>query len=189
MSAGIKIGGGKNFWRWDLVMAQRSSGTLREHLNRYQWVVGVMLLGIMALVVRVSLWPAFFPGRESLPDAYFVDEETGQETRVPGNSIPPLPGASGKLTRVRAVYYNSKDGKLHQLAYLEKFNPDTKALLDGMVNGKSPEINAAFFPGGGHLVRSPEPGAPWVDSNSADGRKLTESFPTLPDKRLSFCVP
>jgi hypothetical protein len=137
-------------------------GNLRNTVNQHPVVFGIVLgLVLLAVFLRYYLWSRP-PGRvvPLAVNAYYVDEATGQESVQPANLVPPLPGADGKPTVVRAVFFSADGGQTRIAGYYEKYTPEAKALLENPARDMQDRALALTIDAG-HLIRSPAPGSPW----------------------------
>ncbi|MCL2645722.1 MAG: hypothetical protein FWD61_01810 [Phycisphaerales bacterium] len=144
---------------------------MREWINKYAVYIIVVALAIAVVSYLRS-------GRQSksqfLPEytlAWYVDEETNEESVRPISELPPLPGKSGKLTVVRAIKVTYDDGQTSQTVYLEKFTPEAQERLSKLAVDDIQRDT--FF---GKLVRLPEPGSHWVPADSSEGTQIRDSI-------------
>ena len=154
-------------WRDDL-----RPGNLRNTANQHPLAAGIVIGGVLLAIVLYFYLPARPPGvivRQAV-HAYYVDEETGQETVQAANLVPPLSGPSGKPTVVRAVCFSSDGGKTKVTGYYETYTPEAKGLLEGSSSAVS--LYAGLQIDKGHLVRKPNSGSPWVWINSDQGKRV-----------------
>jgi len=146
---------------------------MREWLNKF----GVYVVG-GALVVAVILYfvmgsSAKAPSSNDVK-AFYLDEETGEESLHPVSQVPPLIGKSGKPTVVQAIKYSCDGGKTKKIAYLRKYTPEAKEALDrAYATQTNPGINARA----NELVRLPEKGNEWYPVQSNEGATVTTNFP------------
>lgn len=127
---------------------------------------------VLACVLVISHYTS--PPEPDWPKAYFIDEETGDVSVRLADEFPPLPGADGKPTVVRAIYVTFSTPENKALAYLEKYTDQAKAQLQkdkGENKGialAQPQLLS------GLLVRRPDKGSPWLVAGSADAGKLMD---------------
>ena len=170
-------------WREDF-----QPGQLRVTVNEHPGVFGLAIGAVFLVIFLCYYLPSRPPGKVVKPaaNAYYADEETGQEFVQSATLVPPLPGANGSATLVRAIFFTADGGKTRSAGFYEKFTPEAKALVETLTREEQArrwkEIDA------GHLVRSPAPGSPWVRFHSNEATPLVH--PTSPDgKQLFVCEP
>lgn len=140
---------------------------MRDFLNKY----GYYVLGVVIIVAGLLVWSNLMGARRPRPasdKAFYVDEETGEESVRPMTEHPPLPNANGKLTIVEASKFKwGKEGI--KTLYLFKYSDRAKELLEN-----SPEQASAYAMeiDRGKLYRSPEPGSPWYPVDTPEARAL-----------------
>ena len=147
----------------------------RNTLNKYQRPVTVLVVGGALLVISLSMGAAYHnacSGNYAALQTTFIDEVTGRTYLEPITALPPLPGRGGKPTIVRPVYYSPDGGKTQKLAYLEKFTDQAKAALEKHAQASTAPAGLKALVESGRLIRSPEPGSPWVPAMSAEGVQL-----------------
>jgi hypothetical protein len=140
---------------------------MREWLNQrgLYVVAAAALLAIICYFVFNRQKPAAADVNQV--KAFYIDEDTGAESVLPITSVPPLLGATGKPTLVQAFKYSCDGGKTTKVAYLMKYTDAGKQYLE------SKKKNQPFaFLGANTLVRSPDPGSPWVPQNSKEGAQV-----------------
>jgi hypothetical protein len=170
-------------WREDF-----RPGNLRSTVNQHPVVFGIVLGGVVLVVCLYYFLPSRPPGRivPQAVRAYYVDEATGQESVQPANLVPPLPGADGKPTVVRAVFFSADGGKTRYAAYYEKFTPEAKQMQETLSPERQKQLWQAIDVG--DLVRSPAPGSPWVWFHSKEGERLRAPV-TAEGKPAMVCTP
>jgi hypothetical protein len=127
-----------------------------------------MLFSIHACYTRVPV-----PTAQAIPThCYLVDEETGDQSTGPLGGFPPFPGKNGKLTVVGAMKYSCDNGKTVQTLYLFKYTDAAQAELNSLPGGPVGDLRRGELLQRGQLVRSPAPGSPWLEAQSADGISL-----------------
>jgi hypothetical protein len=163
-------------------------GNLRNTVNQHPVVFGIVLgLVLLAVFLRYYLWSRP-PGRvvPLAVNAYYVDEATGQESVQPANLVPPLPGADGKPTVVRAVFLSTDGGQTRYAAYYEKFTPEAKQMQETLSPERQKQLWQAIDVG--DLVRSPVAGSPWVWVHAKEGERLRAPV-TAEGKPALVCNP
>lgn len=133
-------------------------------------LVGVVLA---ILTAGAGVW---FGGRAPVvPDfgVLFFEERSGQFSRCPAGSIPPVPGKDSRGELVRAVLAREPATK-ENVRYLFKFTPAARAALQRGLQMMAPgQMEAAMsYESQGKLVRSLEPDAQWVPADSREGQAL-----------------
>jgi hypothetical protein len=160
--------------------------TLNQHPVAGGVALGLVVLAAVLYLYRTDLFP---PIKTLAPSrfAYYVDEETGAETLEPARAVPPLPGASGKPTKVRVGYFSSDGGKTRVAGYYEKYTPQAKTALETMT---PEEANRHWeMIDVGRLVRNPAPGSAWVWFHSEEGKRLQAPVGPDPSQPLMPCSP
>ena len=141
---------------------------MRNFINKYGLIIAIsafVLIGICYLFNRGESSDKW--GNPNL--AYFYDEENGSESIHPITDRSPLPGASGKLTMVLAQKFTSDNNKTSKIYYLQKYSE--QALEDmTKISPNHPDYYKTISKC--LLVRSPEPGSPWVPADSPEGHKI-----------------
>jgi hypothetical protein len=140
------------------------------------------IVAATALVVAFTFAEArhFRGGSEADVKVWFYDQSTKRLYPAPRNLIPP---DGGQEVRVRAMVigFQGMGNQLPQLkiAYLEKYSPELKALLERaeyahdakrLFEEKVPSQNSAYFETN-FFVKSPDEGE-WHVSNSAEARRV-----------------
>lgn len=172
--------------------------SIRQSLNKNPFIAGGALVLIIIIGLFFAIKSIIGPSGPPIPKyAYYIDEETGEESEQSINEIPPLVNEkTGKPTLVRASYYSCgscKKGE-RKLAYLEKFTPQAKDTLEkarkASAEGQPPMEDMSVHMRG-YLVRSPEPGAKWVLAESDPGRQVTSAIqcPGGDNTNLKLCLP
>jgi hypothetical protein len=141
---------------------------MRPFLDKY----GVYLVAV-AFVVAGIVWFFFGRGGHLPQSAFFIDEDTGQESVRPVTDIPPLIGAKGNPSLVKVYKYSTDGGKTVHVGYYLKFTPEMKAKMEELQ--QHPDPNSQLQPGSAMLVRKPESGPPgWVKISSSEGQKIVD---------------
>ena len=166
---------------------------LRTRMNR---AAGASLAGLVGLgIVGLACWQ-FLPTRSALPgpivppatSAYFIDEATGHVSVAPVDAVPPLLNQQGQPALLRVVFLTPDGGRTRIAAYYEKYTAASKKLLETL----SPEERTQRWLEieAGHLVRRPEPGAPWVPEPSDAGTAVKNApYAAHPGQTLVPCTP
>jgi len=115
--------------------------------------------------------------------AYYIDEETGEESIQPMDAVPPLLNKNGKPTLVRVVKFTCDNNKTVTTAYYEKYTDRAKQEIEQ----KGPSAQEANLRG--LLVRAPEKGSPWVPQLSPQGNEITQRAHCDNPKDLIFAGP
>ena len=162
----------------------------------------IKLIGSLALIAAaVVLYLKLRPARESRNgDAFFYDLQEKKLFVAPQGSIPPITGINGAAgAGVRAIVVSptgdASDKKNCQIAYLEEYTPELKALFEEVhkarLEGRSEEgrIDRKEVPAN-TLVRRVQD-ADWQPLDSPKGKIIaTEWNTTGPDGRLPIvCSP
>jgi hypothetical protein len=160
-----------------------------------------LAVSLILLATSVVLFIKLSPARERQNgDAYFYDLQEQKLFVAPSGSIPPINGVNGAvMAGVRAIVIspsgNASDKKHLQIAYLEKYSPDVKALFEevhqarlegrseeGRINRKEVVANT--------LVRRLQD-TEWQPINSAEGKRIANEWNVPgPDGRMPIvCSP
>jgi hypothetical protein len=160
-----------------------------------------LVVSVVLLAMSVFFYVKFSPARERQDgDAYFYDLQEQKLFVAPRGSIPPINGIKGAPgAGVRAIVISPTgdpgDKKHLQIAYLEKFSPEIKALFDevhqarkegrseeGRIDRKEVVANT--------LVRRLED-SNWASLTSDEGRKIADEWNTPgPDGKMPvICSP
>jgi hypothetical protein len=153
---------------------------MQEFLRKYGLPLAVVLLVVAGVAAYFAMRPKNVAGTQM---AFYVDEETGQETVLPMAQFPPLLNASGKPTMVRVVKFSCDGGATVKVGYYEKYAPEAKAKLD---KNDDPSGNIALK---GLFVRSPEKDSPWVPQTSKAGEEVMQRAICDDPKKLTFVGP
>jgi len=147
---------------------------MRKLIDKYGVYIGIGTL-LLAVVIFLTLGRRKHVATPSidLSKGFFIDEQTNQESVHSLDEIPPLPGKNGNLTVVRAMKYQSPDGKQSRIVYLLKYDPETQARFNAAPAGSA--VRSQILEGrSGQMVRSPEPGRQWISSDSPEGRQIKQ---------------
>jgi len=150
---------------------------MRELINKYAYVIiGVAIVG--AMVLAVTRGCSNKPPTEVVKymKAFYMDEETGEESVHSAAELPPLLGKSGKPTLVKAYKFTAGDGK-DVIVYLEKYSDQA---IEELKSSETDDMRKADLTMSGLLIRLPGEGNKWLAKNSPLGQKiLTEAFGVL----------
>ena len=148
-------------------------------------VTSLVLLGASS----VLLFKCFSRDKAQTGSVYFYDLQEQKLFTAPQGSIPPIAGIKGApMASVRAIVISASgdpsDKKHFQIAYLEKYTPEIKALFEevhqarkegrseeGLINRKEVVSNT--------LVRRPQD-TEWQPLNSPQGKQIAEEW-NMPD--------
>lgn len=174
-------------------------GNLRDTINRNSAVVSIVAVVVIIVVLALSI-RSFLGGGSTtgVPStAYFWDTSNGTLHTRPMTDYPPLIGATGKPTLVQAYFYTCGSCADKKLAYLQKYSPQAKAMLDKMIQsgkagkpqGFSPMAEEAMMSQNSQLVRSPAKGSPWVPISSPQGQQIITPPACPAGGMLKICMP
>lgn len=152
--------------------------------------IGSLYVTSVAQLEEVILCPAFAPVAYDVK-LYFFDEDTGETVIHTDKDVPPLIGAKGRASVMRAIYMTPGDGAEKSLAYLLKYTDEAKAALDETVRKKG-FLDALTVRGfeGGCLLRKPAANSPWVSVSSGEGQAIMDSFQAAhKNTRVRFANP
>jgi len=144
-------------------------------------IVGVFVLALIVTVLNLRSTPIVrWDGDPSL--AWFIDEETGEESIRSADEIPPLTGASGQPTVVRVIKFIADNETTPIAGYFVKYSDAVRkraAALPANVD-ESIRLDTLFT---GQFIRSPAAGSPWVpitDAQAAQIMSVPEKSPGHP---------
>ncbi len=171
--------------------------SIRQNLNKNPYIAGSVLVLIIVVGLFFAIKSIVGPSGPPIPKyAYYIDEETNEESIQSINEIPPLVNPkTGKATLVRASYYSCGNCKKdRKLAYLEKFTPKAKEALEKQRKATQegqPPMEDMSIQMQGYLVRSPEPNSKWFLAESDTGRQITSTIacPNGDNTNLKLCLP
>jgi hypothetical protein len=161
---------------------------MREFFNRY----GVAVVVVVLLIAGAVYW---FYGRgapeaeASGVKAFYIDEETGEESVRPVTDVPPLAGKGGKDTVVVAAKYSCDGGKTSQVGYLMKYTPEGKAALEEVYKAGKDESSININMMQQVLVRLPGKDGQWVFKQSDMGMRITDAGECPPGQRKTAVTP
>lgn len=140
---------------------------------------GVLVLVILILAAA-GVWYFALRGQKepNISQAFFIDEETGEEMVLSLDQYPPRPnphGNSTKPTLVEAVKYTRDGGKTSVTAYYRKYTDGAKKELEAAFAREHRPVGIDVTRG--TLVRSPVKGSLWV----AWDDPAATSFETIPN--------
>ena len=156
-----------------------------------------LLLGVLACVLFWVLHPT---DDEAAEKAYFYDIEEHRLFAAPRNQIPPIPGIHGRPgTGVRAVVISTtgdpKDEKHRQIAYLEKYSPETKRLLEEVrtarSEGRQPTAVVDRSAASSNTWVRRLNDSEWVPLSSPEGERMTSEWnrPGPDGTTPAVCIP
>jgi len=143
---------------------------MKKLINRFGVPLSVGIIVVALIVAFLSREkPASYPvGDRSL--AWYVDEETGEESVLPfAENIPPLPGASGQGTLVQVVKFASDKETTPLAFYWVKYSDAARKQAATCTGDLDELLEVLSF---GQLVRSPEPGSPWITLRDPQAAKI-----------------
>jgi len=145
---------------------------MRDVINKYAYpIAGVVLVFALLFAAFQCRGKSHAPEVAKYFKAFFIDEETGEESVRSVNDYPPLMGKSGKRTVVRAYKFTNDGGKTVVIGYLEKYSDEAIEVLTTSKNAghKMNILNA------GPLIRLPSANQEWVERNSPAGKELLDA--------------
>lgn len=144
---------------------------MREFLNKNGAYVAAGLI-----IIALAVWYVFGRGGDHIPSkAFFIDEDTGQESTRSIDDVPPLAGAKGNPSIVRVYKFNYEDDPTVRVGYYVKFPADMKAKMEDLI--KHPNPQSLLEPGAAELIRKPDAGLNgWVKLSSAEGDKIVNAL-------------
>jgi len=165
---------------------------MRSIISKYGIFVAVGILAIAAVLFfcrsgtpDVQEYKAFVGDRDL---AFFVDEETGEESVRSTHEIPPLPGKNGKPTVVKVLKVSIDGGQTATPHYYLKYTDEAKAELDSLQSGDPvAAARRASIERVGMQIRSPASGSTWVPFDSEEALALTVR-PISPDGKDAVFV-
>jgi hypothetical protein len=153
---------------------------MREVINKFGPYIAIGAIVVAGIVAWFSMKSKTEGGAVSRNLAFYVDEETGEESVQAADAIPPLIGKSGKPTVVKAMKYTCDGGKTNKTYALMRYSPDVQERLknlsasDPVQDAERAKLLGAYF------VRSPEPNSRWVPAQSTEGLRIG-SIPMCPN--------
>jgi hypothetical protein len=160
-----------------------------------------LVLSILLLSAAVYFFVKLSPAREAgNGDAYFYDLQEKKLFVAPRGSIPPINGIKGASNAgVRAIVISPNgdpsDKKHRQIAYLEEYSPEIKALFEEVrrarLAGRSEEgrIDRRDVTANTWVRRLQD--AAWQPLNSPEGRTIAEEWnvPGPDGQKPTVCSP
>lgn len=177
--------------------------SIRKKMNQNQkpFVIG----GIVAVCLAVGLvvWEVKPAGVPPAPSSYyFYDTSNGSITTEPAGALPPLKGATGKDTLVRAYMYTCTSCGDKKVGYLMKYTPRAKQALQYLAQPKGPHMtpqqSMAYFSSraqyesaipAGTYVRLPAKGSHWHPLMSQAGSAITKPIKCPGNSAGKPCLP
>ena len=157
---------------------------MRNIINKF----GVPISIIVIVVAAVFTWLSHRTTRIDVGDpslAYFFNEETGEESILPSDQIPPIPDPSGKGSLVIAAKFKGESDKAPKTYYLIKYTDEVRAKIESL---PSDDVTRQNLLSAAQLVRSPDHGSPWVSISDERADRIVsvpEWAPNRPRIRVS----
>ncbi len=180
---------------------------IRDAMNRNQSVISIVAVVLTIIAIAYIIHYEFHSPYATSVNQYFYDTATQQLKVEPPTAIPPLRGAGGKYTLVRAYVFTCSSCNNKQIGFLQKYTPEGKAaLLKQQQMAKQPPPKPGSRPGpngdtqfnnpfslqmqayNNSLVRLPAKGSRWVLANSPEGERIMTPAPCATGV-LKPCVP
>ena len=158
---------------------------MRDLLKKHAYLIAALALVITILLVT-------FRGGGSATTAtngvkhFYVDDETGEETVLASDQLPPLPGKDGRPTLVKAFKFTADGEKNVVTAYLQKYSDEAIEKLKNMADD---DLLKRDLLDNGRMIRLPGTGQKWVPINSPAGEKLRENISIPGGGRLEAVYP
>jgi len=159
---------------------------IRDKMNQDQkpFIIGGIVMMCVALgLVAWELKPVSAPSAPS--SYYFYDLANGRITTEPATAIPPLKGAGGKDTLVRAFMFTCSTCGDKKVGYLMEYSPQAKAAkkylanppAESMTPQQAMRYNAdlskyRMLVANGTLVRLPAKGSQWYPLTGPVGSQI-----------------
>ena len=153
-----------------VVSQPREGKGLRKWIEEHRGVTAAVVVVVTALAIAYAIKNAR-PHDEATFD--FIDEETGKPSVHSISEVPPLIGAGGKPTVVRAIYSGGQNSSGRKLLYLEKYSDEAKAYMEEYHRSGAHGPPAVPHPDKAVWVRLPGSGSSWVPRDSEAGQKIT----------------
>ncbi|MCL2647024.1 MAG: hypothetical protein FWD61_08460 [Phycisphaerales bacterium] len=156
---------------------------MRELINKYAYyIIGVAVVGVLLLIIFRG--KGVESGRAATNKAFYVDDETGEESTIATDELPPLLGKNGKPTLVKAIKFTTDGGKTVKIAYLLKYSDQTLAEWKSL----TPEYDfrKADLLDHGRLIRLPGEGQKWVQVDSLEAQEILAT--SIPDSASAKTV-
>jgi hypothetical protein len=153
---------------------------VRQQIKKFLVTGSIAVLTILAVVFAVAKVMHFRGDAEAAARVWFYDQSAQRLYPAPRDLIPP-DGNSDTRVRALVVSFHGLGNDVSQLkiAYLEKYNPDLKALLDRaqaahaarrLFTEKIPARDSAYFQDNTMVKRPGEPF--WHTLGSEEARQL-----------------
>jgi hypothetical protein len=165
---------------------------MRQFISKYGAYLAGGLIVLAAIIV--------FATRSSTPGlptrAFYIDEETGEESLQPATSVPPLNNKNGKPTLVQVMKFScEKPGKVRgsganaKVGYYRKYTPEAKRSIEQPPTDIERTEEAERLRTEGEFVRLPAPGSPWVRAISEEGERIVQSIQCAPGEQRYVVFP
>ena len=152
---------------------------MRKFINQYGYIIAIAAVVIAVIVIIYSMSGG---AAQQIPtQAFYMDEETGEESLGDINGIPPLMGKSGKPTLVKVLKYTCDGGKTKTPYLLIKFPPQVQQEINSL-NAEDPvqDMRRAKLMSEAYWVRSPAAGSQWYPAQHPKGVEIAV-VPNCPD--------
>jgi hypothetical protein len=152
---------------------------MRKFINQYGYIIAIAAVVISLIVIIFSMRGGSAP--QVPTQAFYMDEETGEESLGDINGIPPLMGKNGKATLVKVLKYSCDGGKTKTPYLLIKYPPQVQQKLNSLsADDPVQDIERAKLMDDGYWVRSPASGSQWFPAQHPKGAELAV-VPNCPD--------
>jgi len=144
---------------------------MRQFINKFGVPLAVVIIVLAAILAIFSRKSGTIPAIVGDPSlAWYIDESTGEESvLVFRDNIPPFKGAGGG-TLVMACKFQADCEKEPITGYLLKYTEDVRQ-RGAAFTGDNDQLTELLSTG--RLVRSLEPGSPWVSIYSSRAEEIT----------------
>ena len=176
---------------------------IRDKMNQNQkpFIIGGIV--IVCLALGLLVWELKPAGAVAAPNSYYYyDTSNGNITTEPATAIPPLKGASGKDTLVRAFMFTCSTCSDKKVGYLMKYSPQAKAAeqylahppSDTMTPQQAMQYNGTLSQyqmavANGTLVRLPKKGSQWYPLMSGPGTAIAKPIQCPGNSMGKPCLP
>jgi len=142
---------------------------MRDFISKYAYpIIGVVFVIALLLVAFRGCGPSV-PIVTKDQKAFYIDEETSEESERSAKEWPPLPGKSGRLTLVQARKFTTDGGQTNKISCLLKY-PD--AVREELISLPDNDARKQWLVTNELLIRRPGEGQKWVQVTSPEGQAI-----------------
>jgi hypothetical protein len=155
---------------------------MRAALNRFGIPIAILAVLIVAWQFR-----SYFqrpPVNIETQFAFYLDEDSGEESIQSVRELPPMGGAKGRPSVIRVIKITCDGGATSRPLYMLKYSDEALAELQYM---KRDDPHRDELMKKGEMVRIPDPWTTWVPANS-DEAAVIFARPNCPDGKPARLV-